>query len=93
MAKKKSDQTIESLISRLEAISAKIQDGDIGLEESIELYEEGQKIAAECNDRLTAAQKKLEVINPNLLPRQDKVDPQDDDEDDDGGKDNRILFA
>jgi exodeoxyribonuclease VII small subunit len=80
-AKKKDHKTLEDLIARLEDISAKIQDGELGLEESIALYEEGQRIAKECHDRLSAAQKKLEVITPTL-PSPDDTD------DDDSGDDN-----
>jgi len=67
-------KTIEELITRLEEISEKIGEGSIGLEESIELYEEGQNIAKECAERLSAAQKKLEVINPASISTNDEED-------------------
>jgi exodeoxyribonuclease VII small subunit len=65
--KKKPEKTLEELISRLEEIATTIQAGQIGLEESIELYEEGQQLAKECGARLSGAQKKLEVLSPSLL--------------------------
>jgi exodeoxyribonuclease VII small subunit len=65
--KASSKKTLEELISRLEEISRLIQDGDIGLEDSIELYDEGKRIAKECSERLTAAQQKLQLIDPNLI--------------------------
>jgi exodeoxyribonuclease VII small subunit len=88
-AKKKDHKTLEDLIARLEDISAKIQDGELGLEESIALYEEGQRIAKECHDRLSAAQKKLEVITPALPSSGDlnTNDIDDDDSDDDNPDD------
>lgn len=70
MAKKKSDksadapQTVEALIARLEEIATQIQEGQLGLEESIELYEEGRRIATMCQERLAAAQRKLEILSP-----------------------------
>lgn len=84
--------TLEDLIARLEEIAEKIQDGDIGLEDSIALYEEGRRIAQECNARLNAIQKKLEIIDPSEFQRQNG----DDDEPDDLrdlGRDNPILLA
>lgn len=82
------ERTIEELISRLEEIANQIQDGEVGLEESIRLYEEGQAVAKECEKRLSAAQKKLEVINPNLgRPHQGSP------EQDIPGGDSEQLFA
>jgi exodeoxyribonuclease VII small subunit len=79
-AEKTSDKkTLEELISRLEEISATIQEGDVSLEESIELYAEGQSIAKECSERLSAAQKKLQIINPNLIDAKSDDDNADDD--------------
>lgn len=83
------ERTVEELISRLEEISEQIQDGNIGLEESIRLYEEGQALAKECEKRLSAAQKKLEVINPNLKRPREGGPEQDIFPDDDS----KTLFA
>ncbi len=92
MAKKKSDTTLEALIARLEEIAAAIQSGDLDLEESIARYEEGQRIAKECQERLSAIQKKLETIAPSEL-RNHEEPPSDDDTPRDLGRDNPILLA
>ncbi len=65
---------LEALIARLEEIAQLIQEGRVGLEESIELYEEGQRIAQICTERLTAAQRKLEILSP-ARPSEDTVPP------------------
>lgn len=83
--------TLEELIARLEDIAEKIQDGDVGLEESIALYEEGRRIAQECNERLNAIQKRLELIEPSEFQRQNDDDATDDLRD--LGRDNPILLA
>ncbi len=98
MAKKKSEKPIEALISRLEEIASTIQDGQVGLEDSIKLYEEGKQIAQECHERLSAIQKKLETINPSELKDDDTKDtetqpPSDDDGFQDLGRNNPILLA
>ncbi|MDW8436955.1 MAG: exodeoxyribonuclease VII small subunit [Chloroherpetonaceae bacterium] len=87
-----SRKTLEDLISRLEDIAEKIQDGNVGLEEAIALYEEGRRIAKECNERLNVIQRKLEIIDPS------DIQDRDDDVDSDGdlrdlGRDNPILLA
>ncbi len=91
MAKPYSDQPLEALIARLEEIAATIQSGDIGLEESIERYEEGQRLAKACQERLSAIQKKLEILTPSEL--RDDEPPSDDDAPRDLGRDNPILLA
>ncbi|MFQ3597768.1 MAG: exodeoxyribonuclease VII small subunit [Chloroherpetonaceae bacterium] len=91
MSTKKPEKTLEELISRLEELAAMIQSGDIGLEESIALYEEGRRLAKECQERLSVIQKKLEIIAPSEL-RNDEP-PSDDDTPRDLGRDNPILLA
>jgi len=86
---KEAGKTLEELISRLETIANEIQDGKIGLEKSIELYEEGQAVAKECAKRLNAAQKRLETINPNLI----EPNPHGRPEQDLPGDENETLFA
>lgn len=67
-------QPLEALIARLEEIAQLIQEGRVGLEKSIELYEEGQRIAQICTERLTAAQRKLEILLP-MRPSADSLPP------------------
>lgn len=93
VAKKNSETTLEALIARLEEIAATIQSGDIGLEEAIERYEEGKRLAKECQERLSVIQKKLEIISPSEL-RDDNEPPSNNDEPPhDLGRDTPILLA
>ncbi len=52
----------ESALARLEEITDQLESGDSSLEESIELYTEGLKIARFCNDTLADAEKKIKLI-------------------------------
>ncbi|MBC8042275.1 MAG: exodeoxyribonuclease VII small subunit [Rhizobacter sp.] len=74
------------MIARLEEIAEIIQAGEVGLEESVALYEEGKEIARQCSERLAAAQKRIETVSPDLFM------PQPDD-DQDGNEDAESLFA
>ena len=58
--------SIEDLIVRLEDITRNIENPETGLENSINLYEEGLTIADTCKKRLQEARKKIEIINPEL---------------------------
>jgi len=51
--------TFEKDLKKLEEIVAKLEDGDVQLEESMKLFEEGVKLSRLCSERLDKAEKKL----------------------------------
>jgi exodeoxyribonuclease VII small subunit len=59
MAKKAS---FESSMNRLEAIVKRLEEGDVPLEESIALYEEGMRLGALCNAILKEAEERIERL-------------------------------
>jgi exodeoxyribonuclease VII small subunit len=54
--------SFEDALKRLEAIVARLESGDASLDESISLYAEGDKLRAQCEARLAAAQARIEKI-------------------------------
>lgn len=52
----------EDALAQLEQIVAKLESGNAPLEESIDLYERGNKLKAHCEARLKAAEAKVEKI-------------------------------
>lgn len=61
MADKTTDKelTYEEAMLRLEKIVAVLEDGSKNLDESLKLFEEGTKLAAFCNTKLTEAEQKI----------------------------------
>ena len=59
---RKGKKTFENALSQLESIVARLEDGDLPLEESLKLFEEGIKRSRFCNQKLNEAQKKVEVL-------------------------------
>jgi exodeoxyribonuclease VII small subunit len=59
MAKK---ANFEQAMKRLEAVVKRLEDGDVPLEESIALYEEGMRLGALCNTILREAEKRIERL-------------------------------
>lgn len=49
-------------MAELEKIVGKLEDGDLPLEESLELFEKGIKLSRECRERLTNAERRIEVL-------------------------------
>ncbi len=70
MAEKK--QTFETSLKELERIVRQLEEGDLPLEESLKLFEDGVKLSRECQERLNRAERRIEVLlkdengNPNL---------------------------
>ena len=57
MAEKK--LTFEQAMSRLEEIVTGLEQGDLPLDESLSLYEEGAKLMKQCNTMLDKAEQKV----------------------------------
>ncbi|MEJ6593734.1 exodeoxyribonuclease VII small subunit [Parasphingorhabdus sp.] len=52
----------EDALKRLEDIVRNLESGDVPLDQSIALYSEGEKLRSLCQQRLEAAQAKIEKI-------------------------------
>jgi exodeoxyribonuclease VII small subunit len=46
----------------LEKIVSKLEDGEIPLEESLKLFEEGIRLSRLCNQKLEEAEKRVEIL-------------------------------
>lgn len=55
-------KTFEESLDQLEAIVRKLEDGDLPLEESLELFEKGVKLSRDCKERLICAERRIEVL-------------------------------
>ncbi len=56
------DMSFEDALAELESIVAKLESGDVPLEQSIAIYERGASLKAHCEARLKAAELKVEQI-------------------------------
>jgi exodeoxyribonuclease VII small subunit len=59
MASKEASEAFEALYKRLEETVAKLEQGNLTLEESIALYEEGMKLARSCQELLQQAELRI----------------------------------
>jgi exodeoxyribonuclease VII small subunit len=53
----------ESAIAELEQIVKTLEDGDLALEKSLELYERGVQLSRFCHARLEDAERRVEILN------------------------------
>ena len=55
-------QTFEASLAALEQIVRELERGDLPLEKSLELFEQGVRLSRECQERLQAAERRIEVL-------------------------------
>ena len=55
----------EKAIGRAEEIAEAIEQGEIGLEESITKYEEGMNLLSQCQEILTSAEQRIIKLRPD----------------------------
>ena len=65
-------KTFEASLQELERIVRRLENGDLALEESLKLFEDGVKLSRECQERLNQAERRIEILmrdddgNPSL---------------------------
>ena len=55
-------QTFESSLEELERIVRELERGDLPLEKSLELFEQGVKLSRACQERLSEAERRIEIL-------------------------------
>lgn len=55
--------TFEDGLRELEATVAQLESGDLSLEQSLQLYERGQKLAVYCTQQLEKANLRVEMLS------------------------------
>ena len=61
--------SLEDAIRRLELIVQKLEQGDVPLEQAMELYEEGIAVSRLCTERLTRAELTLKRLSKDAEGR------------------------
>ena len=55
-------RTFEASLEALEQIVRQLEDGDLPLDKSLELFEQGIRLSRECQDRLSQAERRIEIL-------------------------------
>jgi exodeoxyribonuclease VII small subunit len=56
----------EKALERLEKIVEELEAGNIPLEDALKKYEEGVRLSRACNEKLTQAEKKIQILTKSL---------------------------
>lgn len=65
MARKSTPKTVdfEKSLKQLETLVNKLEKGELSLEESLKLFEQGVKLTRECRQALQSAEQKIAVLS------------------------------
>ncbi|MBA2340066.1 MAG: exodeoxyribonuclease VII small subunit [Pyrinomonadaceae bacterium] len=55
-------KTFEAQLTKLEKIVRDMERGDLPLEKSLELFEQGVRLSRECQERLNEAERRIELL-------------------------------
>jgi exodeoxyribonuclease VII small subunit len=55
-------RTFEASLEALERIVQQLEGGDLPLEKSLELFEQGIRLSRECQERLSQAERRIEIL-------------------------------
>ena len=54
--------SFEGALEQLETTVARLESGEMPLEEALELFEAGVKLSRQCNETLEAAERRIEIL-------------------------------
>ncbi|MEN3331410.1 MAG: exodeoxyribonuclease small subunit [Blastocatellia bacterium] len=60
--KKPGERDFEAALKELEQIVEQLEAGDLPLEQSLELFEQGVRLSRDCQKRLDEAERRVEIL-------------------------------
>ena len=80
-------QNFETSLEELERIVRELERGDLPLEKSLELFEQGVKLSRACQERLNEAERRIEILTRDSQGRATVTEFESDDESGAGDED------
>lgn len=68
------DKSFEEAMQDLEAITTKMQDKNLSLENSIQFYEQGRQLIKYCQNKLKEVEQKIQILNKDEELEDFKID-------------------
>ena len=84
--KEKKEPSFETALKRLEKVVEDLEKPEVTLDESLELFEEGKRLSAQCQRQLTAVEQRVSELTtdeqgkPTLREFEGEVEDQDEDQ-------------
>ena len=61
--KAQKEPTLEEAFARLDELVERLEDRDVPLEESFQIYKEGMDLLKSCNEKIDTVEKKMQQLN------------------------------
>lgn len=58
----KKNQTFEQALDRLEEIADALEGGELGLEQTMQLFEEANSLSQFCNEKIDKAEEQIKIL-------------------------------
>ena len=68
----KDELSYEAAKSQLDEVVALLENKDIALDDMVKLWEQGEKLAAICEEKLAGAKSRLEALRPTLTTEEEQ---------------------
>jgi exodeoxyribonuclease VII small subunit len=68
----KDELSYEAAKSQLDEVVALLENKDIALDDMVKLWEQGEKLAAICEEKLAGAKSRLEALRPTMKSEEDQ---------------------
>jgi exodeoxyribonuclease VII small subunit len=62
MKQEKTELSFEEAMEKLETIVSRLENGDVPLEQAIELFQEGMRLSHLCGQKLEQVERKIEML-------------------------------
>jgi exodeoxyribonuclease VII small subunit len=85
-------KNFESSLEALEKIVRELEQGELPLEKSLELFEQGVRLSRECQERLNQAERRIEILLRDSDGRPAPRAFEEDEDTEDEAKDNADVF-
>lgn len=59
----KKEETLEEMFTQLESVIKTMEQGDVSLEETFDLYHRGMNMLKSCNDKIDKVEKKMLILD------------------------------
>ena len=59
----KKEETLEEMFTQLESVVKTMEQGDVSLEETFDLYHKGMNMLKSCNDKIDKVEKKMLILD------------------------------
>lgn len=59
----KKEETLEEMFTQLEYVIKTMEQGDVSLEETFDLYHKGMNMLKSCNDKIDKVEKKMLILD------------------------------